>query len=906
MRGSGDSWSAPIVARDGELRVVETAVRRLTDGQGGAIGIVGPAGVGKSRLAREAAAIAQVAGTTMLTGRAVATGASTAYRPLVEALAPWSRTHPASKLDLGPHHRALDVLMPSSAPVTDALSPVFVAEALLRLLPHIGRDGPVMLVVEDLHWADDETLAAVEYLADASESLPLLVVLTARDDQGPASRRLVRSLASRGSLRLVPVGPFDATAVRDLAELRLGRRITQPLHDLLVARAEGLPLFVEELLAALDASGGFRDRGDEVDVDAAAASVLPETVADTVAARMEVMDDPDRRVLETAALLGRAFAHDDVVAANPGADVEGALLRGLDVGLLHEDPDRPGQLRFRHALLRDGVVASTFPPRRADLARCLLELLLTREPTDDELAVAVELAARAGDNAHAARLALQRAMNAFELWAMATSEHGLAEARSYAGTDPDLLIEIDVAQMKVASIMGRLPVVMQLGRALLSRLDPAGGRHDAELLETHLRLGQTLLIEEQWQEAQPHMEAAATLMHAADPCQVSRLEHWWSLLARLRGDAREAVARAVRAADLARPDPYQADIVCSALLYEGRAWLPDVDTARARWRESLEYADNHGLRLWRAHMLVELTQLELDELTGDMSMDDVLREADELARECGGWDTRTRIALMRVRLGLLRGDVDGALAAMVTAEALGVAGALSRRAHADLSGALAVLQGDPRDDTLTAAAKVFAALVDDDDETAQTLAKDPDVDLTSRRGPLALFVDVADVDAAGFGAVVAARDRLPDLSAAVERLAEAPLIAAFFVRMHATGVAADRDALLTAVSTFDRLGLARPADACRAMLREAGVPLPRRSSAMDGVPAELRALGITTRELDVLRLLAQGRSNRDIAAGLYLSPRTVEKHVERLLMKTGAANRTELAGLLRAGAETPS
>jgi DNA-binding NarL/FixJ family response regulator len=81
------------------------------------------------------------------------------------------------------------------------------------------------------------------------------------------------------------------------------------------------------------------------------------------------------------------------------------------------------------------------------------------------------------------------------------------------------------------------------------------------------------------------------------------------------------------------------------------------------------------------------------------------------------------------------------------------------------------------------------------------------------------------------------------------------------------------------------------------MLREAGVPLPRRSSAQDGVPDELRAAGVTARELDVLRLIAEGHTNRDVAAALYLSPRTVEKHVERLLMKTGAANRTALATL---------
>src|SRR3954469_8172333 len=914
MTSPGDAGFAPLVGRGAELQVVDTAVRRLSEHQGGAIAVVGPAGVGKSRLARETATIAEHAGATVLSGRAVATGASTAYRPLVEALAPWARLHPANELDLGPHQRGIEALLPGAGAsgggggLSDAISPVFVAEALVRALPHLGRGGAVVLTLEDLHWADDETLAAVEYLADAAESLPLLLVVTARDDEGAAARRLIRALSARGSMRLVRVSPFEVAAVRDLAELRLGQQVSQRLLELLVERSDGLPLFVEELLAALDLSGRLV-RGDVVDIAPDAHRVLPMTVADTVAARLDVMSEDERRVVETAALLGRSFAHAPVAAINDSSAVSAALQQAVSLGLMHEDPDRPGELRFRHALLRDGVIVSTFPPRRAELARELLGLLLADELSDDDLAIAVDLAARAGDNAQAARLALRRAMAAFEVWAMATAEHGLAEARGYAGTDPDLLIEIDVAQMRVASIMGRLPIVMQLAHALLTRLDRVGGRHDNELLETHLRMGQTLLEEESWQDALPHMETAASLMHTADPCQVTRLEMWWSLLDRLRGDVASARARAVRAAELARPHADQPDLVCCALLYEGRAWLrDDVETARARWAEGLAYADEYGLRLWRARMLVEPALLELDELVGDMDIDSVLAEADELARECGGLDTRTRIALFKARLGLLRADVDGCSAALAVAEQFGVAGAASRRMHADLASALSALRAREAADEPGRAAQIFSALMSDDIATARTLAQHPDVQVPGWRGPLGLFVDIAAgveraVGTTGAGsAVAAAHALLPDLSAATARLAEAPLVAAVFTRVHATGAPDDRDALHSAVATFDRVGLTRPADACRAMLREAGVPLPRRSSAMDGVPEELRAVGVTARELEVLQLIAEGHTNRDVAAALYLSPRTVEKHVERLLMKTGAPNRTALAALMRANA----
>src|SRR3954447_11647736 len=519
-----------LVGRDPELQTIDTAVAALADGRGGAIALVGPGGVGKSRLAREAATRAGAAGLTVLTGRAVATGGSTPYRPLIEALASWARTHQPTDVDLGAHNRAYAVLVPGwSSGAAETLSPVFVAEALLRLLPHVSPTGQTLLLLEDQHWADEETLAAVEYIADAAESMPLLLVVTARDEEGPVARRTVRGLAARGAMRLLRLMPLDADTTRELAERRLGRTVTATLTSLLVERSEGLPLFVEELLSALELSGSLVTDGESVDVVALGERVLPLSVADTVAARLEQLPDHQRRVIETAALLGRSF-DDKLVAAAVDTDVAPALLAATRIGRVQEDPDRLGRLRFRHALLRDGVLVSTYPPRRMELARALLDQLITDEPNgeqvnDDDLAVAIDLAARAGESALAARLALRRAMEAFEVWAMGTAERGLAEARTYAGDDPEMLTEIDVNALKVASIVGRLAVVMQIGHALLSRLD-RGDSHDWQLLETHLRLAQALLDEAKCQEAGPHLEQAASLMSAADACQVTRLELW--------------------------------------------------------------------------------------------------------------------------------------------------------------------------------------------------------------------------------------------------------------------------------------------------------------------------------------------------------------------------------------------
>src|SRR5437660_5028547 len=100
-----------LVGRDAELQSIDTAVAALAGGRGGAVAQVGPGGVGKSRLAREAMTRAGAQGITALTGRAVATGGSTPYRPLIEALAPWARTRQPSDVDLGAHNRAYAVLV---------------------------------------------------------------------------------------------------------------------------------------------------------------------------------------------------------------------------------------------------------------------------------------------------------------------------------------------------------------------------------------------------------------------------------------------------------------------------------------------------------------------------------------------------------------------------------------------------------------------------------------------------------------------------------------------------------------------------------------------------------------------------------------------------------------------------
>lgn len=139
------------------------------------------------------------------------------------------------------------------------------------------------------------------------------------------------------------------------------------------------------------------------------------------------------------------------------------------------------------------------------------------------------------------------------------------------------------------------------------------------------------------------------------------------------------------------------------------------------------------------------------------------------------------------------------------------------------------------------------------------------------------------------------------VSSGFDALAEAPWYRSMARRLVAEAAIADGWGtpavwLREALDFFTTAGLDEPARACRSLLRRAGAPVPRHPAEHD-VAADLARLGVTRREADVLALVAEGLSNKDIAGRLYLSARTVEKHVERLMLKTGSANRARLAAL---------
>ena len=280
--GSLNSADGGLVGRRAELTALRSAVDRAARGTGAAVVVLGEAGIGKSRLLAVAVDRARAAGMAVLTGRAVPGGG--AYRAFAAALAEHLRDRSPADEGLRPFLPALRKLLPAWTPdamaaVEGADPTVVLGEGVLRLLRPLAADRGCLVALEDLHWADADTVALVEYLADAAGPTGLLLVVSAGNDgpRGAALGRLPGAVVLRPQrLSATETAALAAAHAADLSADRL---------DLVVAAADGLPLLVEELMR--------QDRPG-----------VPPTFAALVEQRLADLDDDAAAVLRAAAVLG--------------------------------------------------------------------------------------------------------------------------------------------------------------------------------------------------------------------------------------------------------------------------------------------------------------------------------------------------------------------------------------------------------------------------------------------------------------------------------------------------------------------------------------------------------------------------------------------------------------------------
>ena len=944
-----------LVGRDEEARRLRAALAAAGTGRGSTVFLSGEAGIGKSRLVREIARAAGESGLPVLAGRAVAGGAPTPFRPFAEALTSAGRAGrlPAGE-ELGPFRPVLGRLIPEwrpPQPVPGEETPVFLGEAVLRLLRALAPQSGCVLVLEDLHWADQETLTLLEYLADNLAAERVLCLATLREagyQEGGEAAALASALAARGSAAMLALGRLGPTAMADMARACLDTaHLPAAVHEFVAGRAEGIPFLVEEVLAGLVGEGALTERDGRWHAADLSTPGVPATFADAIRRRLDGMSAESRRVIGAAAVLGRRF---DWMLLGPvtglsGAAVVAALRDGTDLQLVVAERDG---FRFRHALTHEAVLAGLLPPERTMLAGHALAAAEAAHPglPGAWCTLAADLAGRAGDTSRAGALLLEAGRRDLAAGALASAEHTLTRARELV--DPALRTSVDEALTEAFAMSGQVDRAMETGKMLLARLGPPSPR----AAHLHLGIARAAIAGARWAEAAASIEVARESA-GADTAQIDACA---AQVAAGRGRLEEAdrlAQAALRAAEDSREGQrVQPDVACEALEVIGRvARQRDLEAAERAFARAADLASAYGLRLWRLRALHELGTI--DQLRTESV--DRLEQARELAVAQGALALTATLDL-QIAAGLnkqFRAD-EALAAARRSADA-------SRRFHlATLPMALIfqatahAIRGEegpmedriaeavalaPGDQDVTGCAwghcrATFCLLAADLDAAharmttgAGLLLSSPATIAPPFLGLWPLLGALLGRDAAAAAArvraahgtrhlVVAAllgyadavsagrQGRTADAEAAFAAADRqmGPLVA--WYRQYARRLAAEAALadgwgepvawLREAAAYFAARGDDRVAAACRALLRRVGAPVPRPVGDGD-LPGPLRALGVTEREADVLRLVAQGLGNREIAERMFLSPRTVEKHVASLLSKTGL-RRGQLAG----------
>ena len=851
-----------ILERDAELSVLADAAREAGDRHGSVVLVMGEAGIGKSSLVEALRSHLPAEG-RMLVG-------------YCDDL--------ATPRTLGPFRDlAGSVGTELSRAVADGSERDRVLTALRTELT--WPEHPTVLVIEDVHWADDATLDALRYLVRRIADLPAVLVLTYRDDELNREHPLHGLLgqASRSDhVRHLPLRRLSQQAVRQLSA---GSPVDA--HDLF-ALTSGNPFFVHELLASA--------HGERV----------PPTIADAVLARVRSLDPSTQDVLEQLAVVPSALDRwlADVLVPGAGQGAVAALAVAEERGLLSVSTRK---IAFRHELTRRAIADAVPAARLMALNQRVLDALIEHDGSD--VSRIVHHAAQAGDEDAIIRYGPAAGRDAAGAGAHreAVAHFGLVlehQGRFGPGEQAGLLAEYAIECYTIGAIdkaveAGQRAVeenrslgdLRQLGACLrwLSRIWwMAGNRANAE---------------------QAGREAISVLEQAGDGRLLALALSNESQLCVLAYRFAESIEYGERAVALAR-EVGDAAITSHALTNIGISrWMlgdpagqPTLDEAL---RVALEAGDvEDACRAYVNLVWILLGWFRLDEA------ERYLTAAMKLAEESEFFGILSYMQVERARLDFARGSWDEAVRA---AEAAVDAFLPARCPALIVLGRVQVRRGQPRGARLLSSAWKLAVQIDELQRLGPAaVARAEDAWL---RGDHARVRDIATpvyaearrlgdrVHQAELGYWLAKVGQPAETGSdhpyalqAASRWREAAAFweAAGCPYEHAAALAEspEPDDLLTSLGILDELGATPLATLVRGRLRALGTTrIPR------GPRGETRVnpAGLTARQVEVLRLLGMGYTNAEIASQLVVSVRTVDSHVAAVLAKLGAATRREAA-----------
>jgi DNA-binding CsgD family transcriptional regulator len=468
--------SGRLVGRQAELGQLLGLLDAAASGTPVVALIGGDAGIGKSRLVTELGERAREQGFAVLAGRCAELGDSVPYLPLADALrdAAAGSAPRGALLDALAARPVLSRLLPDrdDSQPAGGDQPGLVQQqlfgAVLGLLAELAQTSAVLLIIEDLHWADRSTRDLVTFLSRMLHAERLAVVATYRTDdlhRRHPLRPLIAELSRLPGVSMVELGPLPAEAMAEHLASMSPRRLGAAEIGRMITRAEGNPYYAEELLAA-----------------SAMSSALPAALADLLLARVERLTPPAQLVLRAAAVTGR-LADDELVrqaAGLPDFEYDDAVREAVTHGLLV--PAGEHGYSFRHALLREAVYADLMPGERTRLHARLAELLSDERRLAEVPGSAAELAHHylaSHDITGAFTASVQAGREAERLAAPADAHQHYDEALALweRVTDPEKLAGMGRGKLALRSALsaadgGDLPRAAAQLRRLLGYLGP--------------------------------------------------------------------------------------------------------------------------------------------------------------------------------------------------------------------------------------------------------------------------------------------------------------------------------------------------------------------------------------------------------------------------------------------------
>jgi DNA-binding SARP family transcriptional activator/DNA-binding CsgD family transcriptional regulator/tetratricopeptide (TPR) repeat protein len=478
--------SPRLVGRVAELAALEEALAEAAAGRQTTVLVAGEAGVGKSRLVDEFSDRAVAGGSRVLVGRCVELGEDgLPFAPFVAALRSLLAESGAEALAeaAGPGREALARLLPEVGPVGPD-SPTGrgrLFEVVATLLERLGAEQPVVLVLEDLHWADGSTRDLLRFLVRVLPGARVLVVGTYRSDEmrrGHPLRPLLAELERLRAIERVEVPRLTRPEVESLLAAILDHDPSADVVDDVHRRSEGIPFFVEELASCSDSLLGGE---------------LPESLRDLLLVRAEQLTSGAYSVLRLAAVGGSRVEHDVLAAVCdlPEAELEACLREAVAGHVLVVDDTG---YAFRHALLREVLHDDLLPGEHARLHVRYAQVLEERPELMGGRPVWVETAHHwhaAHDTERAFRASLRAADEATAAFAHAEAQRMLERAielwrqvddpTGVAGADrPELLRRASTAADKAGDAERSLALVEAAVEEVDEAIEPARAAHMLE------------------------------------------------------------------------------------------------------------------------------------------------------------------------------------------------------------------------------------------------------------------------------------------------------------------------------------------------------------------------------------------------------------------------------------------